>query len=79
MQQTRKISFLRSLFAAKPSQIEPKGAIQLLDESQLARIAGGVGETSLPKGGWSATGETGLPKGGWSGTGETNLPKGGWS
>ncbi len=79
MQQTRKTSFLKSLFAAKPSQFEPKEAIQPLDTSQLALIAGGVGETSLPKGGWSATGETGLPKGGWSGTGETNLPKGGWS
>jgi hypothetical protein len=79
MQQTRRISLLRSLFAARPSQFEPKKAIQPLDERQLARIAGGAGETSLPKGGWNATGETGLPKGGWSGSGETNLPKGGWN
>jgi hypothetical protein len=79
MQQSRRTSFLRSLFAAKQSQFEPKRAIQVLDESDLARIAGGTGETSLPKGGWSAGGETSLPKGGWSAGGETNLPKGGWS
>ena len=79
MQQTCKNQFLKSLFAAKKSQFESSKAIQPLDERQLASIAGGVGETSVPKGGWSAAGETGLPKGGWSGTGETNLPKGGWN
>ena len=54
MQPTRKTSFLKSLFAAKrPQIVEPKKAVQPLDERQLTRVAGGVGETNLPKGGWN--------------------------
>jgi hypothetical protein len=53
MQQPRKTSFLKSLFGAKRSQtVEPKKAVQPLDERQLARVAGGTGETNLPRGGW---------------------------
>ena len=53
MQQPRKTSFLKSLFGAKrPQTVEPKKAVQPLDERQLARIAGGTGETGSPKGGW---------------------------
>jgi hypothetical protein len=53
MQQPRKISFLKSLFGAKRAQsVEPKKPLQPLDEHQLARVAGGLSETSLPKGGW---------------------------
>jgi hypothetical protein len=54
MQQPRKTSFLKSLFGAKRQQsVEPKKAVQPLDERHLARIAGGVGETGSPKGGWN--------------------------
>ena len=53
MQQPRKTSFLKSLFGAtRPQTVEPKKPLQPLDERQLARVAGGTGETSLPKGGW---------------------------
>ena len=53
MQQPRKTSFLKSLFGAKqPQTVEPKKPLQPLDERQLARVAGGTGETGLPKGGW---------------------------
>jgi hypothetical protein len=49
MQQTRKTSFLKTLFGPKRQTVEPKKAVQPLDERQLARVAGGEG---LPKGGW---------------------------
>ena len=53
MQQPRKSSFFKSLFGAKrPQTVEPRKAVQPLDERHLARIAGGVGETNLPKSGW---------------------------
>jgi hypothetical protein len=53
MQQPRKTSFLKSLFGTKRAQaVEPKKALQPLDERQLSRVAGGVGETTSPKGGW---------------------------
>jgi hypothetical protein len=53
MQQPRKTSFLKSLFGAKrPQSVEPRKALQPLDERQLARVAGGLGETGSPKGGW---------------------------
>jgi hypothetical protein len=53
MQQTRKTSFLKTLFGAKRrSSIEPKKAVQPLDERQLAQVVGGIGETGSPKGGW---------------------------
>ena len=51
MQQTRKTSFLKTLFTGKRRiAIEPKkAALQPLDPRQLAQVAGG---DSLPKGGW---------------------------
>jgi len=51
MQQTRKTSFLKALFTGKrrPS-IEPKKAVQPLDERQLAQVVGGTSES--PKGSW---------------------------
>jgi len=53
MQPTRKTSFLKSLFGVKRrTAIEPKKAVQQLDQRQLAQIAGGTGDTGLPKGGW---------------------------
>jgi len=53
MQQPRKTSFLKNLFGAKrPQSVEPKKAVQPLDERQLSRIAGGTGETGSPKGRW---------------------------
>jgi hypothetical protein len=53
MQQIRKTSFLKSLLAPRKQQaIEPKKPPQPLDERQMARVAGGMGE-SLPKGGWN--------------------------
>lgn len=52
MQQPRKTSFLKVLFGGAKRQIEPKKVLQPLDERQLKRIAGGVGETSFPRGGW---------------------------
>jgi hypothetical protein len=53
MQQTRKTSFLRTLLGGKRRfSIEPKKAVQPLDERQLARVVGGTTDTSLPKGGW---------------------------
>jgi hypothetical protein len=53
MQQPRKTSFFKTLFGAKRRQsIEPKKAVQPLDERQLSRVAGGTGETSSPKSGW---------------------------
>ncbi len=43
MQQTRKTSFLKTLFGGKRrSSIEPKKAVQPLDERQLAQMVGGV-------------------------------------
>lgn len=53
MQQTRKTSFLKSLFASRKVQaIDLKKTLQPLDERMLARVAGGTGETSLPRSGW---------------------------
>lgn len=52
MQKTRKTSFLKSLFGAKRPQTEPKKSVLPLDQNQLPQIAGGTGETGLPKGGW---------------------------
>jgi hypothetical protein len=53
MQQTRKTSFLKSLFGAKRrTAIEPKKAVQPLEPRQLSHVAGGTGETGLPRGGW---------------------------
>jgi hypothetical protein len=53
MQQPRKSSFLKSLFGAKRAHtVEPRKAVQPLDERHLARIAGGTVETGSPKGGW---------------------------
>lgn len=53
MQQPRKTSLLKSLFGAKRREtIEPKKALQPLDERQLSRVAGGTGETTSPKSGW---------------------------
>jgi hypothetical protein len=53
MQQTRKTSFLKTLFSGKRrSSIEPKKAVQPLDERQLAQVVGGTTETGLPRGGW---------------------------
>jgi hypothetical protein len=53
MQQTRKTSFLKLLLAPRKAQtIEPKKPVQPLDERQLSRVAGGVGETNLPRSGW---------------------------
>ncbi|HTP70966.1 MAG TPA: hypothetical protein VML58_02010 [Burkholderiaceae bacterium] len=50
MQQTRKTSFLKTLFTGKRREaIEPKKALQPLDQRQLAQVVGGE---SLPKGGW---------------------------
>jgi len=49
MQQTRKTTFLKALFGAKRQIVEPKKALQPLDERQLGRVAGGNGS---PKGGW---------------------------
>jgi len=50
MQQPRKTSFLKTLFGAKRREsIQPKKAVQPIDERQLGRIVGGEG---LPKGGW---------------------------
>jgi hypothetical protein len=51
MQQTRKTSFLKTLLGAK-RQVEPKKALQPIDERQLGRVAGGTGETDSPRGGW---------------------------
>jgi hypothetical protein len=53
MQQTRKTSFLKTLFTSKrrPS-IEPKKAVQPLDERQLAQIVGGTTDSGSPKGSW---------------------------
>ena len=43
MQQTRKTSFLKTLFGSKRrSSIEPKKAVQPLDERQLAQVVGGT-------------------------------------
>ena len=53
MQQPRKTSFLRTLLGIKRRQsIEPKKAVQPLDERQLAQVVGGVTGTGSPKGGW---------------------------
>ena len=50
MQQTRKTSFLKTLFAGKRrTAIEPKKTVQPLEPRQLLQVAGGNG---LPKGGW---------------------------
>jgi hypothetical protein len=51
MQQTRKTSFLKTLFGGKRRvTIEPKRpALQPLEPRQLAQVAGGE---SLPRGGW---------------------------
>ena len=49
MQQTRKTSFLKTLFTGKRRPaIEPKKDLQPLDPRQLAQVVGG----GLPKGGW---------------------------
>ena len=53
MQQTRKTTFLKSLLAPRKVQtIDLKRSLQPLDERQLARVAGGSGENSLPRSGW---------------------------
>jgi hypothetical protein len=52
MQQKRKTSFLRALFGGAKRQVEPRKALQPIDERQLGRIAGGEGATESPKGGW---------------------------
>jgi hypothetical protein len=53
MQQTRKTSFLKTLFGgSRRASIKPKKAVQPLDERQLAQVVGGTGETGSPKGGW---------------------------
>jgi hypothetical protein len=50
MQQTRKTSFLKTLFGSKHrASAEPKKAVQPLDERQLAQVVGG---NASPKGGW---------------------------
>ncbi|MBE7425048.1 MAG: hypothetical protein IT503_21390 [Burkholderiaceae bacterium] len=50
MQQTRKTSLLKTLFAGKrAAAAEPKKALQPLEPHQLAQVAGGQGS---PKGGW---------------------------
>ncbi len=50
MQQTRKTSLLKTLFAGKRAiAAEPKKTLQPLEPHQLAQVAGGQG---LPKGGW---------------------------
>jgi len=50
MQQTRKTSFLKTLFGSKRrTALEPKKAVQPLDPRQLAQVVGGEGS---PKGGW---------------------------
>ena len=53
MQQTRKTSFLKTLFAGKrrPS-VMPKKAVQPLDERQLAQIVGGTSDSESPRGSW---------------------------
>ena len=51
MQQTRKTTFLKTLFGSKRrATIEPKKPVQPLDERQLAQVAGGG--DGLPRGGW---------------------------
>lgn len=51
MQQTRKTSFLKTLFSGKRRvAIEPKKALRPLEPHQLAQVAGGG--DGLPKGGW---------------------------
>jgi hypothetical protein len=53
MQQTRKTTFLKTLLGGKRrTTIEPKKALQPLDERQLAQVVGGTSDTGLPKGGW---------------------------
>jgi hypothetical protein len=53
MQQTRKTSFLKTLFGGqRRASIQPKKALQPLDERQLAQVVGGTTDTALPKGGW---------------------------
>jgi hypothetical protein len=53
MQQTRKTSFLKTLFGgSRRTSVEPKKPVQPLDERQLAQVVGGTGESGLPKGGW---------------------------
>ena len=52
MQQTRKTSFLKTLFGStRRTSIAPKKAVQPLDERQLAQVVGGTTDGS-PKGGW---------------------------
>lgn len=52
MQQTRKTFFLKSLLAPRKAQmIEPKKP-EPLEERELARVAGGTGDVSLPRSGW---------------------------
>ena len=52
MQQTRKTSFFKSLLAPRKAQtIELKKPLPL-EERELVRVAGGTGETSLPRSGW---------------------------
>jgi len=53
MQQPRKISLLKKLFGAKRREsVEPKKAIQPLSTRQLEQVAGGTGDTNLPRNGW---------------------------
>ncbi|HEY6356340.1 MAG TPA: hypothetical protein VIY30_17790 [Burkholderiaceae bacterium] len=53
MQQTRKTSFLKTLFGgSRRTSIERKKTVQPLDERQLAQVVGGISESGSPKGGW---------------------------
>jgi hypothetical protein len=53
MQQPRKPSLFKKLFGVKRrEQVQPKKTIQPLDTRQLDQVAGGTGETNLPRNGW---------------------------
>lgn len=51
MQQTRKTSFLKTLFAAR-RQAAPASRPQTLDLAVLRRVAGGTNPSDSPKGTW---------------------------
>ncbi len=54
MQQTRKPSFLKSIFGSKQraTQKDPRKAPTPLDERQQRQVAGGEGSNNSPKGTW---------------------------
>ena len=52
MQQTRKTSFLKTLFAKRRPSVAPKKAVQPLDERQLAQVVGGTSDSESPRGSW---------------------------